>query len=223
MNIAENLKKIKSTLPKSICLVAVSKTKPNEDILEAYHAGHRHFGENKAQELINKHPELPKDINWHFIGHLQTNKVKYIVPFVYMIEAVDSLKLFKEINKQALKHSRIINCLLQFHIAEESSKFGFDLEEAKEILISEDFKELENIQIAGVMGMATYTDEIDQVRREFKTLKRIFDQLKESHFKNDDRFKEISMGMSGDYEVAIEEGSTIVRVGSAIFGLRNYH
>jgi len=221
MNTAEkNLTLIKNTIPEHVRLVAVSKTKPIETILEVYNAGHKVFGENKAQELIQKQPQLPKDIEWHFIGHLQSNKVKYLAPFVHCIESVDSLKLLKEINKQAVKYNRIINCLLQFHIATESSKFGLDYDEASEILQSEDYAESNNVRITGVMGMATFTNDTDLVRREFKSLKNIYQKLKKDFFTDESDFKDISMGMSGDYQIAIEEGSTIVRIGSAIFGER---
>jgi len=220
--IKENLIETLKEIPGNVQLVAVSKTKPNEDIIEAYNEGQRVFGENKVQELTTKYEELPKDIQWHMIGHLQRNKVKYIAPFVSMIHAVDSLRLLKEINKQAKKNERVINCLLQFHIAEESTKFGLDLSEAKELLSSDEFKAMENISICGVMGMATFTDNEDQVKREFKELKKIFSELKDSFFKDNAAFKEISMGMSGDYKIAIEEGSTLVRIGSSIFGARNY-
>jgi len=220
MSIRENLKKIKSTIPESVKLVAVSKTKPNEDIMEAYHAGQRIFGENKAQDLITKQPELPADIQWHFIGHMQSNKVKYIAPFVDMLHAVDGLKLLKEIDKQAAKNERIINCLLQFHIGEEDTKFGLDMDEAMEILDSPLFKEMKNVEIRGVMGMATFTDDMEQVRTEFRRLKTIFSKIKTNYFSAKNAFKEISMGMSGDYLVAIEEGSTMVRIGSSIFGER---
>ncbi len=220
MDIKHNLEKLKSTLPSDVKLVAVSKTKPIEAIKEAYDAGHKIFGENKAQEMINKQPELPDDLEWHFIGHLQSNKVKYLAPFVSMIHSVDRKKILKEINKEAKKNNRVIDCLLQFHIAEEETKFGLSLEEAREIIESEAFKSYENVRITGVMGMATFTDDTGQVRREFKGLKKIFDHLKKEYFTNE-YFKEISMGMSGDYRIAIEEGSTIVRIGSLIFGSRN--
>jgi pyridoxal phosphate enzyme (YggS family) len=220
MSISENLLKIKGTIPETIKLVAVSKTKPVGDIMEAYNTGHRTFGENKAQELINKQPHLPADIQWHFIGHMQTNKVKYIAPFVWMIEAVDSLKLLKEIDKQGAKNNRIINCLLQFHIGEEDTKFGLDMDEAVAIIESQEFKELKNIEICGVMGMATFTDNMDQVRNEFRRLKIIFEKLKLKYFSASNNFREISMGMSGDYLIAIDEGSTMVRIGSSIFGER---
>lgn len=219
MSIAKNLDHIKSTLPEHVTLVAVSKTKPNEDLMEAYNAGQRIFGENKVQELCGKHESLPKDIEWHMIGHLQRNKVKYIAPFVSLIHGVDSFRLLQEINKQAAKQDRIIPCLLQFHIAEESTKFGLSLEEIKELIQSNAFADLNNISIHGVMGMATFTDNQDQVAKEFQTLKSIFDKIS-TDFSSD--FKTISMGMSGDYELAIENGSNMVRVGSSIFGSRNY-
>lgn len=220
MDIAKNIEKIKSTLPDGVKLVAVSKTKPNEMILEAYRSGHKIFGENKAQELIRKQPELPGDIEWHFIGHLQSNKAKYITPFVSMIHGIDSFKILKTINKEARKNDRVISCLLQFHIAQESTKFGLSEEEAREILESEVYAAMKNISIAGVMGMATFTDDEKQVRHEFRMLKTIFDNLKNKYFGDDPEFKEISMGMSDDYRIAVEEGSTIVRVGSKIFGAR---
>ncbi|MCL3782475.1 YggS family pyridoxal phosphate-dependent enzyme [Prolixibacteraceae bacterium JC049] len=220
MTITQNLQDIKSELPEEVLLVAVSKTKPVEAIQEAYAAGQRVFGENKVQELETKYNELPKDIEWHMIGHLQTNKVKYIAPFVHLIHAVDSMKLLKMINKEALKSNRTINCLLQFHIADESTKFGLSIEEAQELLTSEAYEQLQNINIVGVMGMATFTDDQQQVRNEFTNLKRYFTELKTSVFANKADFKEISMGMSGDYPIAIEEGSTMIRVGSNIFGSR---
>ena len=220
MNVAENLLKIKSGIPDNVTLVAVSKTKPNELIEQAYQTGQRIFGENKVQEMVDKHQSLPKDIQWHLIGHLQTNKVKYIAPFVSLIHAVDSLKLLKEINKQALKNNRTIHVLLQFHIAKESTKFGLNYNEAKELLNQLPNLNLNNIKIVGVMGMATFTDDTTQVRHEFKTLHQFFTSIKEQFFKDDSFFKEISMGMSGDYQIAIEEGSTMVRIGSSIFGSR---
>ncbi len=223
MSIAENLEKIKSDIPQGVTLVAVSKTKPNSDILEAYQVGQRVFGENKVQDLTKKFEELPKDIEWHFIGHLQTNKIKYIAPFVSLLHGVDSFKLLKAIDKEAKKNNRKINCLLQFHIAEETTKFGFSFDEVELLLNSEEYKQLKNIEICGVMGMATYTDDLKQVANEFKSLKDIFLKLKEQYFKDDNSFKEISMGMSGDYNIAIEQGSTMVRVGSSIFGARNYN
>lgn len=221
MSIKSNLQEIKNNLPQEATLIAVSKTKPSEDILEAYNAGQKDFGENKAQELIQKQPNLPEGIRWHMIGHLQRNKVKQIAPFVHMIHAVDSTRLAKEINKQAIKNQRIINCLIQFHIAEEQSKFGFSMEEFQNQLKEFDWNNLSNINIRGVMGMATFTSDTPRIRREFKTLKKIFDHLKKDVFTHND-FEHISMGMSQDYKIAIEEGSTMVRVGSAIFGARNY-
>lgn len=208
-------------LPAGVKLVAVSKTKTEEEIMQVYDAGQRLFGENKVQELIPKYEKLPRDIDWHLIGHLQTNKVKYIAPFVSMIHSVDSLKLLKTINKEAQKNNRVIKCLLQFHIAEEDTKFGLNRAEAEEMLNSETFKELKNAEICGVMGMATFTEDMEHVRREFKSLKAVFEWLKKDYFSDQPQFKEISMGMSDDYPIAIEEGCTIIRVGSAIFGSRN--
>ena len=222
MDIAGNIETIKKKLPKGVKLVAVSKTKPNADILEAYHAGHKIFGENKVQELVRKYEQLPKDIEWHFIGHLQTNKVKLIIPFVQLIHGVDSLKLLKVIDSEAKKQNRQVECLLQFYIAEEETKFGLTLSEAEEIFKSTDFKLLKNIHISGVMGMATYTENENQIRNEFKLLKTIFNTLKNEYFSDDKNFSQISMGMSDDYQIAIEEGSTLIRVGSKIFGERNY-
>jgi PLP dependent protein len=222
MNIAGNIETIKKNLPKGVKLVAVSKTKPNEDIIAAYNGGHKIFGENKVQELVRKYEELPKDIEWHFIGHLQTNKVKLIIPFVQLIHGVDSFKLLKVIDSEAKKQNRQVKCLLQFYIAEEETKFGLTLTEAEEILRSPDFKLLKNICIAGVMGMATYTENTGQIRTEFKLLNTIFKALKNEYFSELKNFTEISMGMSDDYQIAIEEGSTLIRVGSKIFGERNY-
>ncbi|MBT5438365.1 MAG: YggS family pyridoxal phosphate-dependent enzyme [Crocinitomicaceae bacterium] len=219
--IAENLSLLSKKIPSNIQLVAVSKTKPNELLMQAYDHGQRHLGENKVQELVSKHESLPKDINWHFIGHLQRNKVKYIAGFVHLIHGVESLKLLKEIDKQGQKNNRIINVLLQFHIAEETSKFGLNLLEAQQLLIDEAYLGFSNICISGVMGMATFTDNTEQVRNEFRTLKSIYNDLKMSFFKDSNDFKVISMGMSGDYEIAIEEGSTLIRVGSSIFGARD--
>ncbi len=221
--IKENLNIVRATVPSNVTLIAVSKTKPVSDLQEAYDAGQRIFGENKALEMRDKHQALPADIQWHFIGHLQTNKIKYIAPFVTLIHAIDSLSLLEAVNKEAAKNDRIIDCLLQFHIAQEETKFGLDIEEAKSLLESESFKNLKNINICGVMGMATFTDNAAQVRNEFKNLKNIFETLKENYFKDKDSFKEISMGMSDDYPIAIEEGATMVRVGSKIFGARNYN
>jgi pyridoxal phosphate enzyme (YggS family) len=220
-SIAENLNKIINAIPEDVSLVAVSKTKPIQDLKKAYEAGQRIFGENKVQELREKQPQLPNDIEWHMIGHMQTNKVKYIAPFVSLIHGVESFKLLKEINKQALKNERVIKILLQFHIATESTKFGLQLNEAKEILDSDEFKKLKNIEVSGVMGMASFVENESQVRLEFATLKSIFEELKSNYFSSTDSFKIVSMGMSGDYPIAIEEGSTMIRVGSSIFGTRN--
>ncbi len=218
--IEENLQKVQNEIPEGVTLVAVSKTKPNSDIEKLYNIGQRIFGENKVQELVDKHDLLPKDIQWHLIGHLQTNKVKYIAPFVSLIHSIDSFKLLKEVNKEGKKNDRVIPCLLQFHIAEEDSKFGLSMDDANEILSSKEFIEMKNISIEGVMGMATFTDDTNQVSSEFRTLESYFNVLKSHYFKFNDGFKEISMGMSGDYKLAIEEGSTMVRVGSSIFGSR---
>jgi len=222
MDIAGNIDAIKKKLPKRVKLVAVSKTKLNEDILEAYNTGQKIFGENKVQELVGKFNLLPKDIEWHFIGHPQTNKVKYIAPFVQLIHGVDSLKLLKVIDAEAKKNDREIKCLLQFHIAEEETKFGLTLIEAREILESKEFKSYNNVIVAGVMGLATYTENEGQIRKEFRVLNVIFNTLKNEYFSDDKNFNEISMGMSDDYHFAIEEGSTLIRVGSKIFGERNY-
>lgn len=201
-------------------LVAVSKTKPQEDILALYALGQRIFGENKVQEILLKQPTLPADIQWHLIGSLQRNKVKQIVDIVAMIHSVDSLKLLEEIDKQASKKNKIIHCLLQFHIADEPTKSGLLIEEAKELLHSQEYKTMKNIQIVGVMGMATFTENMAQIRQEFRQLKNYFEILKQTYFSDKESFKEISMGMSGDYEIALEEGSTLIRVGSLLFGMR---
>lgn len=220
MEIQQKLATFLETIPEGIQLVAVSKTKPDELILEAYTAGQRVFGENKVQDLAAKYPRLPKDIEWHFIGHLQRNKVKYIAPFVTVLHGIDSLKLLTEVNKQAAKNQRIIQCLLQFHIAEEETKFGMSLSEAEVLLNDDRYKQFENIQICGLMGMATNTSNLEQVRKEFRNLKEYFILLKEKYFSHEQNFKEISMGMSGDYQIAIEEGSTLIRIGTRIFGNR---
>ena len=216
MNIADNTKKIRASIPESVELVAVSKTKSNEEIMQAYDVGQRVFGENKVQDMTAKNESLPKDIRWHMIGHVQTNKVKYMAPYVDLIHGVDSFKLLKEVNKQAAKNERIISCLLQIHIAEEATKFGLSPDQCKEVVIQAEA--LENITIKGLMGMATFTDNVSQIEREFKSLKELFEDLKSD---NKD-FDILSMGMSGDYELAIKEGSTMIRVGSKIFGERNY-
>ena len=219
MSIQQNLFDIKSTLPEHVTLVAVSKTKPVSDLMEAYNAGQRIFGENKIQEMVDKWEQMPKDIEWHMIGHVQTNKVKYMALFVSLIHGVDSLKLLDEINKQALKNNRIIDCLLQMHIAEEESKFGLDEEELSALLSSTTFKEMKNIRIIGLMGMATFTDNQNQIKKEFSHLKSIFDGLQSPQTANC-KLQTISMGMSGDYQLAISCGSTMVRIGSSIFGGR---
>ncbi len=216
MNIVNNLNHIKKQLPEHVTLVAVTKTKPVEAILEAYNAGQRIFGENKIQEMVDKYNELPKDINWHMIGHLQRNKVKYMAHFVDLIHGVDSFKTLKEINKQAKKHKRVINCLLQAKIAKEETKFGLSFTDIKEIMTSEELKELENVTIIGFMGMASFTDDIDQIKNEFLSLNSFFQLQKIQHSK----LNTLSIGMSGDYVLAVEIGSTMVRIGSAIFGLR---
>jgi pyridoxal phosphate enzyme (YggS family) len=222
MSIIDNLNRIKTTIPREVALIAVSKTHTAEAIMEAYSTGHRVFGENKVQELCTKQLSLPKDIEWHFIGHLQTNKVKFIAPFISLIHSVDSLKLLTEINKEGIKNDRVISCLLEFYIATEESKFGLDLTEAKRILESPIFKTLDHIYIAGVMGMASYTEDENIIKLEFKQLVSYFNYLKSEYFHDSADFKEISMGMSGDYLLAIKEGSTMVRIGSAIFGERSY-
>ena len=210
-------------MPEGVTLVAVSKTKPVSDIQEAYDAGQRVFGENYPQEMRDKHEVLPADIQWHFIGHLQTNKIKYIIPFVTLIHSIDTANLLEAVDKEARKHNRVVDCLLQFHIALEETKFGLDLDEARQLLDSEAFTQMENVRICGVMGMGTFTDDMEEVRREFKHLKSIFDSLKQDYFAEQAQFKEISMGMSEDFPVAIEEGATLIRVGSKIFGPRNYN
>ena len=215
--VKDKLAFIQNQIPGTVTLVAVSKTQTVSAIQDAYDFGQRVFGENKVQELADKYTLLPKDIKWHVIGHLQTNKVKYIAPFVTLIHSVDSLKLLQEINKQALKNERTIDCLLQFHIAQEETKFGLSIEEAQEFLDSIDFALLKNVRIVGIMGMASFTSDSNQVRGEFQALRKIFHQLKTEYFPTKNSFKEISMGMSGDFQLAIEEGSTIVRVGSSIF------
>jgi len=223
MSVKDNILEFNQLFEGTNCkLVAVSKTKPIEMIEEAYNAGQLDFGENKVQELRDKPGQLPDDIRWHMIGHLQTNKVKYIAPFIHLIHSVDSLKLLKEINKQAKKHDRVINCLLQIHIAQEEHKFGLSKTEVFDLLEDEGFNELTNIKIVGLMGMATFTDKQNQIRSEFKALKAIFEEVKQGYSADNLEMKEISMGMSDDYLIALEEGSTIIRVGSKIFGPRVY-
>ncbi|MDO6517053.1 YggS family pyridoxal phosphate-dependent enzyme [Zobellia uliginosa] len=216
--IKDQLLAIKSTLPDHVTLVAVSKTKPDEDLIEAYEAGQRIFGENKVQEMVGKWERLPKDIKWHMIGHLQRNKVKYMAEFVDLVHGVDSFRLLVEINKRAEQLNRSIDCLLQIHIAEEDTKFGLDEEELNTLLKSDEYRQLKHVNVVGLMGMATFTDDETQIRREFKHLKSIFDAIQTEN----EQIKILSMGMSGDYKIAIEEGSTMVRIGSSIFGKRNY-
>lgn len=217
MSIKENLLAIKENIPDTVTLVAVSKTKPMSYIQEAYDEGQRVFGENRVQEMTEKWENMPKDIEWHMIGHLQRNKVKYMAEYVSLVHGVDSPRLLAEINKQAEKYNRVISCLLQVHIAEEDTKFGFNEEELLDLVANEEFKAFKNVKIVGLMGMATFTDNMDQVRREFASLKSLFTKLKSNYVD----FTILSMGMSGDYNIAIEEGSTMVRIGSSIFGSRN--
>jgi len=222
MSIEDNLRNLLKTIPDHVKLVAVSKTQSVESILHAFNTGQRIFGENKVQELSEKQPQLPTDIKWHMLGHLQTNKVKYIAPFVSLIHSVDSLKLLKEIDNEAAKNKRIIDCLLEIYIAREESKFGLTMEEALDILNSDDYKKMNHIRICGVMGVASFIDDLAIVRGEFKTLTGIFSELKSEFFPDKDYFSEISMGMSSDYQIAIEEGATMVRIGTAVFGERDY-
>ena len=223
MSIANNLKQVLSKLPEGVRLVAVSKFHPNEAIEEAYQAGQRIFGENKVQEMTAKYEALPKDIEWHFIGHLQSNKIKYIVPYVALIHGIDSYKLLIEIDKQAAKHGRIVNCLLQLHIAQEETKFGFSIEECREMLNKGEWKQLAHIRICGLMGMGSNTDNVEQIQQEFCSLSRFFNEVKKTWFSDTETFRELSMGMSDDYPEAIAEGSTLVRIGSKIFGERIYN
>ncbi|MBZ9630259.1 YggS family pyridoxal phosphate-dependent enzyme [Salegentibacter sp. LM13S] len=217
MDISENIKRFKEELPEDVNLIAISKTKPVEDLFEAYETGQRQFGENKIQEMTEKWEKLPKDIEWHMVGHVQRNKVKYMAPYVSLIHAVDSLKLLKEINKEANKNVRSIDCLLQIKIAEEDSKFGISAEKAKEILDSEEFKKLDHVKVKGLMGMATFTDDEAQVKKEFEHLKSVFEDFKKEY----SNMSILSMGMSGDYKIAVDCGSNMVRIGSEIFGERN--
>ena len=221
-HIQEEIQAIKAGLPEGVRLVAVSKFHPIEALQDAYDGGPRIFGESKVQEMTQKYEALPKNIEWHFIGHLQTNKIKYMAPYVALIHGVDSYKLLAEINKQAAKAGRIIPCLLQIHIAQEETKFGFSTEECRAMLEEGQWRQLDHVQIAGVMGMATNTEDETQIRREFSTLSAFFQEIKEAYFKEVSSFKDISMGMSDDYPLAIEEGSTLIRIGSRIFGARNY-
>ena len=220
--IQEEISQIKATLPEHVRLVAVSKYHPIEALQEAYEGGQRVFGESKVQEMTMKYEALPKDIEWHFIGHLQTNKIKYMAPYVALIHGVDSYKLLAEINKQALKAERIIPCLLQIHIAQEETKFGFSTDECRTMLEAGEWRSLNNVRIAGVMGMASNTEDEEQIAREFDVLAGFFHEMKKTHFQDSDEFKEISMGMSDDYPLAIEKGSTLIRIGSRIFGKRLY-
>ena len=222
MGVAENLVALKQEIPGHVTLVAVSKTKPEELILDAYHAGHRDFGENKVQDLAAKQEHLPEDIRWHMIGHLQSNKVKFLASFVHMIHGVDSLKLMNVIHREALKNNRVIDCLLQVHIGEEDTKFGLSEEDLIEVINLEAFRDLDHVRVRGLMGMATYTENTDQIRKEFQLLKRIFEDVKRGAFSGLVHFDQLSMGMSGDYQLAIEEGSNMVRIGNMIFGPRNY-
>ena len=219
MSISESIRSLKAEIPSNVTLVAISKTKTNSDILEAYETGHRIFGENKIQEMTQKWEDLPKDIEWHMVGHVQRNKVKYMAPFVSLIHAVDSLKLLKEIEKEAKKNDRTIDCLLQIKIAEEETKYGIDIDEAKQILKSEAYRKMTNVKIVGLMGMATLTENETKIRKEFSFLKTTFEDLKMQN----KTFTTLSMGMSGDYKIAIECGSNMIRVGSMIFGERNYN
>jgi len=222
MSIQQNIQEIRTHILPQVRLVCVSKFHPIEAVMEAYDCGERIFGESKVQEMCGKYDTLPKDISWHFIGHLQSNKIKFIVPFVQLIHGVDSFQLLEEINKQALKAGKTVNCLLQIHIAQEDTKFGFSAGELLETLSVGKWNELSGVCICGLMGMATYTDDRDQIRNEFKGLKILFDQAKTDYFKDIPSFSELSMGMSDDYQLAIEEGSTLVRIGSSIFGHRQY-
>ena len=222
MNIADNLQQVLNELPEGVRLVAVSKFHPNEAIEEAYRSGQRVFGESKVQEMTAKYESIPKDIEWHFIGHLQTNKIKYIVPYVALIHGIDSYKLLVEVNKQAEKAGKVVNCLLQLHIAEEETKFGFSFEECRDMLAEGEWKTLSNIQLCGLMGMATNTDDNEQIEKEFCSLSSFFKEVKDSWFADTEAFRELSMGMSHDYHQAIAAGSTLIRVGSKIFGDRTY-
>ena len=222
MDLLQNLKNITKSIPEEVTLVAVSKTKPPEMVKELLNAGQLDFGENKVQELVDKQQQLPETIRWHMIGHLQTNKVKYIAPFVYLVHGVDSLKLLRVLNKEGKKSGRVISCLFQMHIAAEDSKFGLDQHELEEILGSAEYSEMEHVNIRGMMGMATFTDDSEAVRKEFQNLKRIFEQVKAGYFSEKSDFSILSMGMSNDYLLAIEEGSNMIRVGSLLFGPRDY-
>jgi len=221
-SVAENIARLKESLPEGVKLIPISKTMPEERIMEAWSAGYKIFGENKVQELTRKFENLPKDIEWHMVGHVQTNKVKYMAPFVHLIQAVDRLKVIQTMDREAQKAGRILQGLFQIHIAEEETKFGFNEIELLELLQSKEYMELKHIKMVGVMGMATFTDDTAQVRKEFRHLYRVFRKIQQDYFVQDPEFKEISMGMSGDYNIAIEEGSTMIRIGSLIFGPRSY-
>lgn len=223
MSISQNIQRFQQELPEGCRLIAVSKTKPIEALQEAYEAGVRDFGENKAQEMTDKHGQLPPDIRWHMIGHLQRNKVKYIAPFVSLIHSVDSTRLLKEIDKQGAKAERVIDCLLQVHIAEEEDKFGLSGDELMELLESDELRKAEHVRVVGLMGMATFSDDPEDTRPEFKHLKRLFEQVKQLDLPNNAVMEQLSMGMSGDYPVALEEGSTMIRIGTTIFGQRDTH
>lgn len=222
MYIAEQIKRLRSELPEGVNLLAISKYQPIESLQEAYDAGQRMFGENHIQEMASKAAALPKDIEWHFTGHVQTNKIKYMASFVSLIHAVDSFRLLREINKHAAKHNRVIDCLLQIHIAQEDTKYGLMVQECRELLAHEPWRELENVRIVGLMAMGSNTDDMKQVRGEFRRMKQLFDELKETYFADEPSFCQLSEGMTDDYPIAIEEGSTIVRIGSMIFGDRVY-
>ena len=222
MSILQNLQEIRTHVPEHVKLVCVSNFHPENSVMEAYKAGERIFGESRVQELMEKQPNLPADIQWHFIGHLQTNKIRYVVPFVSLIHGVDSFKVLREINKQAEIAGRVVHCLLQVHIADEETKFGFTTGELKEMLDSDEFSKLKNIEIDGLMGMATLTNDTSKIRHEFRSLKNLKDEIKQLYFAHNESFNELSMGMSDDYKIAIEEGSTMIRIGTSIFGTREY-
>lgn len=222
VDIKANIENIRKQIPDNVVLIAVSKTKPIEDLMQAYNCGQRIFGENKAQEMRDKHEVLPKDIQWHFIGHLQENKIKYIVDYVSLIHSVDSFKLLKEIDKQAKKRDKVVNCLFEMDISHEESKFGMSYEELNELLANEEFVTLKNVRICGLMGIGSITKDREQTRKEFRELKQMFDDCKADYFSDKEYFKQISMGMSGDYDIALQEGTTLVRIGSGIFGERDY-
>ncbi len=222
MSIKSNIQEIRKSVPEHVKLVCVSKFHSAGSILEAYEAGERIFGESRVQEMTDKQPNLPSDIQWHFIGHLQTNKIKYIVPFVSLIHGVDSMKVLKEIDRQAENAGRVISCLLQVHIADEETKFGFIARELKDMFESDEFNQLKSVKIEGLMGMATLTDDEAKIRREFRNLKALRDEIKQTYFSDSESFRELSIGMSDDYKIAIEEGSTMIRIGTSIFGAREY-